>query len=74
MLAVERGLQSVSFPAISTGAYGYPVDKAAIVALQAVASFLKENVTSMKEVVFVLFDSRAFEAYSQVLKQITVKD
>lgn len=69
-LADENHLASISFPSISTGAYGYPVDEAARVALEAVISFLGE-VTSITEVAFVLFNSSTFEAYSSVLKEIT---
>ncbi len=73
-LAAEKRLASISFPSISTGVYGYPADKAATVALKAVKSFLEESATSIKEVVFVLFDSRTFEAYASALKVITEKD
>lgn len=66
-LAAERNLRSVSFPSISTGAYGYPVDEAARVALGAVISFLKEQPTSVKEVVFVLFDSGTLTSYTSAL-------
>ena len=69
-LVAENHLSSMSFPSISTGAYGYPVDNAARVALMVVSSFLRESVTSIKEVVFVLFGSRAFDAYSSALKEI----
>ena len=69
-LAAEHHLTSVSFPSISTGAYGYPVDEAAKIALEAVVSFLRESTTSIKEVVFVLFDSHAFDAYSSALWEI----
>jgi len=69
-LAAENNLVSVSFPSISTGAYGYPVAEAAKVAVKAVASFLRERVTSIKEVVFVLFDSRAYEAYASALEEV----
>ena len=69
-LAAENNLTSVSFPSISTGAYGYPVDKAAKVALGTVVSFLRESATSIKEVKFVLFDSRTFETYSLALAEI----
>ncbi len=62
-VATENKLASVSFPSISTGAYGYPVDEAARIAASTVSSFLKEQATSLKEVVFVLFDSRTFESY-----------
>lgn len=69
-LAAERNLRSVSFPSISTGAYGYPVDEAARVALGAVISFLKEQPTSVKEVVFVLFDSSTFNSYASALAEL----
>lgn len=51
-LATEQGLASISFPSVSTGAYGYPVEEAAIIALKAVLSFLRNEATSLKEVVF----------------------
>ncbi len=70
-VAAENNLSSVSFPSISTGAYGYPTTEAAKVAMRAVASFLKEQVTPLKEVVFVLFDSATFESYSSALGEIT---
>jgi len=69
-LAAAHKLTSVSFPSISTGAYGYPLAEAARVALKAVVSFLKEQATSIKEVVFVLFDSRTYEAYSSALEEV----
>jgi len=69
-LAAENHLTSISFPSISTGAYGYPVEKASRVALGAVISFLRESITSVKEVVFVLFDSPTFDAYSSALQEI----
>lgn len=69
-VAAENNLGSVSFPSISTGAYGYPVDEAAGVATRTVASFLKEQVTSIKEVVFVLFDRATFESYSSALNGV----
>ena len=68
-LAVDNGLKTVSFPSISTGVYGYPVEKAAQVALGTIADFLKQD-TSLKEIVFVLFDSRTCEAYEKVLQKM----
>ncbi len=69
-VAAENNLSSISFPSISTGAYGYPTSEAARVALDAVVSFLKERRTSIKEVVFVLYDSTTFEIYASALGQI----
>jgi O-acetyl-ADP-ribose deacetylase (regulator of RNase III) len=67
-LATENKLASISFPSISTGAYGYPVDEAARTAVSTVVSFVKEQATSLKEVVFVLFDSRTYQIYSSALR------
>jgi len=72
-VAAENDLSSVSFPAISTGAYGYPVTEAAAVAIKTVTAFLKEQTTSVKEVIFVLFDSATFTSYSSVLGEIVRK-
>ncbi len=67
-LATENKLTSISFPSISTGAYGYPVDAAAKIAVSTVVSFLKEQATSLKDVVFVLFDSRTYQSYHSALQ------
>ena len=69
-LAADNNLTSISFTAISTGAYGYPVDAATEVALRAVADFLRQRPTSLKEVVFVLFDARTYQIYQSVLSQM----
>ena len=68
-LAVENNLKTVSFPSISTGAYGYPVEQAARVALTAAGEFLQQDV-SLEEVAFVLFDSFTYEAYARALKAL----
>ncbi len=67
-LASDNKLASISFPSISTGAYGYPVDQAAEIAVSIVVSFLREQATSLKEVVFVLFDSRTYQSYCSALQ------
>jgi len=70
-IATENKLTSISFPSISTGAYGYPVSEAARIALRTVVSFLKEQATSIKEIVFVLFDPRTYESYLSALQEVT---
>jgi O-acetyl-ADP-ribose deacetylase (regulator of RNase III) len=70
-LAAEQKLASVAFPSISTGAYGYPLAEAAGIAIRTVASFLREQATSVKEVVFVLFDQATYQAYSSALEEVT---
>ena len=69
-LAGEHYLHSISFPSISTGAYGYPVDKASRVAIGTVITSLRESITSVKEVAFALFDFKTFADYSSALKEI----
>jgi len=66
-LASERKLSSISFPSISTGAYGYPVAEAARIAISTVGSFLREEATTLQEVEFVLFDARTYETYVSAL-------
>jgi len=69
-VVTENNLSSISFPSISTGAYGYPVAEAAEVAMNTVVSFLKERTSSIKEIVFVLFDSTTFQAYLSALGEM----
>lgn len=63
-VADELGARTVAFPAISTGAYGYPLEKAAPVAVGAVA----RAGTRVVEVRFVLFDAAAYDAFGRALK------
>jgi O-acetyl-ADP-ribose deacetylase (regulator of RNase III) len=64
-LAEERAVQHLSFPSISTGIYGYPVDQAAPIALHEIAAHLQKSATRLQSVVFVLFDDRTLAAYSR---------
>ena len=66
-LAAERGAKRVTFPSISTGAYGYPVALAAAVALRAVADFLAGEDVSIEDACFVLFDLGTTAAYESAL-------
>jgi O-acetyl-ADP-ribose deacetylase len=67
-LATANKLASIAFPSISTGAYGYPVDEAAKIAVSTIVSFLKKEATSLKDVVFVLFDSLTYQSYRSALQ------
>ena len=69
-LAIKHGLRSVAFPSISTGAYGYPLDQAARVALKAVKETLEAYPGKLDEVRFVLFGPEAYQAYSRALDQL----
>jgi O-acetyl-ADP-ribose deacetylase len=63
--AAEEGCRSVAFPSISTGVYGYPVEEAARVALQAVDAWIADHPDALDTVTFVLFSSEALEAFEQ---------
>ena len=65
-LAAREGLASVAFPSISTGAYGFPVDEASVVALEAVADALRAG-SPVRLVRFVLFSDADLEVYRRAL-------
>jgi O-acetyl-ADP-ribose deacetylase (regulator of RNase III) len=70
-VASENGLKSIAFPSISTGAYGYPLEEAAPIALGTVRDFLKDH-PEIELVRFVLFDSKTLGAYEGALKKLSV--
>ena len=65
-LAVESGLRTVAFPAISTGVYGFPADRAAAIAVETVASVLKEE-AAIDRVIFCCFSDRSAELHREAL-------
>ena len=69
-LAEEREVEVISFPAISTGVYGYPLKDAAGIAVTEAVEHLSRPGTRVREVLFVLFDRRAYEIYSALLASI----
>jgi O-acetyl-ADP-ribose deacetylase (regulator of RNase III) len=75
-LAWEQKLRTLSFPSVSTGVYGYPVERAAGIALGAVIDFIrrrtKARIKSRKlpEVRFVLFSDQDLDAYRRALESI----
>ena len=68
-LALKKDLQSISFPAISTGVYGYPIDEAARLALQTCIEFACEN-TGIGLIRHILFDQHTYEIFSIELKKL----
>jgi O-acetyl-ADP-ribose deacetylase (regulator of RNase III) len=68
-LVEQYGLRSVSFPAISCGAYGYPLDRAAAVAVNAIRSFL-DRYQEMDRVHVVCFTADAYDAYWEILNDM----
>lgn len=68
-LAQQHGFRTLAFPAISCGVYGYPVDRAAEVAITATAVALG-RATSIERVTFVLFSQRVFDAFEHARGQL----
>jgi O-acetyl-ADP-ribose deacetylase len=65
-LAEQHGVRSVSFPAISTGVYGYPLEEAAGIALETIAARLEDPNCTLRDVSIVLFDQAAYEVHARV--------
>ena len=69
-LASKKGIRSLSFPAISTGAYGYPLNEAAHIALKTAIDYLGEH-PEIEEVRFVLFGKPKYDIFTEELKKLT---
>jgi O-acetyl-ADP-ribose deacetylase (regulator of RNase III) len=65
-LAVKHGLRSIAFPAISTGVYGFPLERAARIAIREVGVYLSGR-AEIHKVIFVCFDNTAFNVYQKIL-------
>ena len=65
-LAVERGIKTIAFPAISCGAYGYPISEATQIAVETTREFLATT-DRIDKVIFVLWSEDIYEAYRQLL-------
>lgn len=65
-LAVENGAETIAFPGISTGIYGYPKQQAAQIATATVRQFLAKT-TRIKKVIFICFDEENFRIYSALV-------
>ena len=68
-LATEHDLRSIGFPAISTGIFGYPLDKCATIMLSTTIQYLKTAQTSLDKVIFCLYDARALDTFAAELQQ-----
>lgn len=66
-LAAENQIRSIAFPSISTGAYGYPIEEAAGVALGATKDFLASKPHDLRLVLFVLFSTPDYRVYQRLL-------
>jgi O-acetyl-ADP-ribose deacetylase (regulator of RNase III) len=68
-LAFAKGLKTIAFPSISTGAYGYPIEDASRIAVRTVKDFLEKE-DKLERVVFVLFSENDFQVYLRTAKSI----
>ena len=66
-LAVANGVESLAFPGISTGVYGYPVERAADIAVAAVRAALRQDSGKLREVVFCCFSAHDLLIYERLL-------
>ncbi len=71
--ARELGVKTVAFPSISTGAYGFPLDRATEIALRETAGFLKTD-RSLEKIVFVCFGKEALDKYRRAAAKIFEND
>jgi O-acetyl-ADP-ribose deacetylase len=67
-LAAKHGIRSIAFPSISTGAYGFPMELAAQIAVREAMSFLGGN-TSVGRVVLVCFGRNAYDTHARVVRE-----
>lgn len=67
-LAEKNGVRTIAFPSISTGAYGFPVDRAAKIAISAVRCHLTRS-NKIEKVVFVCFSQSDYDTYAKVLAE-----
>lgn len=71
MRAEELGIESISYPAISAGIYGFPIERCARVMLQQVVK-AAEEARSVRRVVFCLFGERAYEAFAKAYRELGI--
>lgn len=68
-LASAKGLKSIAFPAISTGAYAYPLKEAAHIALKTAMDYLREH-SDIELIRFVLFGRKTYDTFGEELKKL----
>ena len=68
-VAVENGVKTIAFPSISTGAYGFPLDRATEIAIKETMQFLKKN-ESLNKVIFVCFGEKALLTYREAFEKM----
>jgi O-acetyl-ADP-ribose deacetylase (regulator of RNase III) len=70
ILADQKNLKSIAFPAISTGIFGFPKDRCATIMLSTTIAYL-EGPTKLEKVVYCLYDQKTFEIFKRALQSLT---
>ena len=70
-LTEKHGIRTIAFPAISTGVYGFPMERAARIAVKEVAGSLEQN-TWVEKVMLVCFDKFAHDVFAKALRETSV--
>jgi len=70
ILADQKNLKSIAFPAISTGIFGFPKDRCATIMLSTTIAYL-EGPTKLEKVVYCLYDQKTFEIFKRTLQSLT---
>jgi len=68
-LAVNNQIKTIAFPAISTGVYGFPLERATQIAIKTTADFLISD-ESIKKVIFICIDKKTYQTYENILASI----
>jgi O-acetyl-ADP-ribose deacetylase (regulator of RNase III) len=69
-IAAKKHLRSIAFPAISTGIFGFPKEQAAEIILTTTLAFLRESDSSLRRIVFCLFDPKSYEIFKETFTSL----
>lgn len=72
-LAVENNIKTIAFPCISTGAYRFPFEKAALIALETITHFIESN-NQIEKLYLVVFSEKELQQYTRVIKDFDEKN
>lgn len=68
-LAVEHDIRTIAFPSISTGIYGFPIERASRIAVKTVKAFLEQK-ESIEKVIFVCFGQHDYQVYQEAMQEV----
>ena len=68
-IALQHGIRTIAFPSISTGVYGFPIERASRIALKTIKAFLEKD-ANLEQVIFVCFGNRDFQVYRLAVKEM----